>query len=81
MPTVASMSAITPKPNIAELRGTVQNDTLKEYVARGNSGYPPEGALRVANDPTGVSAVAAVRAQLADGEQGEGGPRARTVGA
>lgn len=30
---------------------------------------PPEGALRVANDPTGASAIAAVRAQLAEGEQ------------
>jgi len=29
---------------------------------------PPEGALRVANDPAGTSAVAAVRASLADGE-------------
>lgn len=29
---------------------------------------PPEGALRVANDPTGTSAVAAVRFQLDEGE-------------
>jgi methylmalonyl-CoA mutase N-terminal domain/subunit len=34
----------------AELRGTVQNDVLKEYVARGNYIYPPEGALRLATD-------------------------------
>ncbi len=33
-----------------ELRGTVQNDVLKEYVARGNYIYPPEGALRLTTD-------------------------------
>ncbi|MCC7441980.1 MAG: methylmalonyl-CoA mutase [Bdellovibrionales bacterium] len=32
------------------LRGTVQNDVLKEYVARGNYIYPPEGSLRLATD-------------------------------
>jgi methylmalonyl-CoA mutase N-terminal domain/subunit len=30
-----------------ELRGTVQNDILKEYAARGNFIYPPEGAMRL----------------------------------
>lgn len=35
---------------ISELRGTVQNDVLKEYVARGNYIYPPEGALRLTTD-------------------------------
>lgn len=35
---------------VRELRGTVQNDVLKEYVARGNYIYPPEGALRVTTD-------------------------------
>jgi len=34
----------------SELRGTVQNDVLKEYVARGNYIYPPEVALRIATD-------------------------------
>ena len=34
----------------AELRGTVQNDVLKEYIARGNFIYPPEGALRITTD-------------------------------
>lgn len=34
----------------AALRGTVQNDVLKEYVARGNYIYPPQGALRVTTD-------------------------------
>ncbi len=33
-----------------DLRGTVQNDTLKEYIARGNYIYPPEGALRITTD-------------------------------
>jgi methylmalonyl-CoA mutase N-terminal domain/subunit len=36
--------------NPRELRGTVQNDVLKEYVARGNYIYPAEGALRLATD-------------------------------
>jgi methylmalonyl-CoA mutase N-terminal domain/subunit len=34
----------------AELRGTVQNDILKEYAARGNFIYPPEGAMRLTTD-------------------------------
>jgi methylmalonyl-CoA mutase N-terminal domain/subunit len=33
-----------------ELRGTVQNDILKEYAARGNFIYPPEGAMRLTTD-------------------------------
>src|SRR5438477_6718230 len=32
------------------LRGTTQNDILKEYVARGNFIYPPEGAIRLTTD-------------------------------
>ncbi|MDQ6835275.1 MAG: methylmalonyl-CoA mutase family protein [Actinomycetota bacterium] len=32
------------------LRGTTQNDILKEYVARGNYIYPPEGAIRLTTD-------------------------------
>jgi methylmalonyl-CoA mutase, N-terminal domain len=34
----------------AELRGTVQNDVLKEYVARGNYIYPPEATMRLTTD-------------------------------
>src|SRR3954465_11229770 len=30
-----------------ELRGTVQNDILKEYIARGNFIYPPEPSMRL----------------------------------
>jgi len=32
------------------LSGTVQNDVLKEYIARGTYIYPPEGSLRLATD-------------------------------
>src|SRR5436189_1929708 len=33
-----------------QLRGTTQNDILKEYIARGNFIYPPEGAMRLTID-------------------------------
>ena len=33
-----------------QLRGTTQNDILKEYIARGNYIYPPEGAIRLMTD-------------------------------
>ena len=34
----------------AGLRGTTQNDILKEYMARGNFIYPPGGAIRLTTD-------------------------------
>ena len=34
----------------AKLRGTTQNDILKEYIARGNFIYPPEGSMRLVTD-------------------------------
>jgi methylmalonyl-CoA mutase N-terminal domain/subunit len=34
----------------AELRGTTQNDVLKEYIARGNFIYPPKPAMRLTTD-------------------------------
>ncbi len=34
----------------ANLRGTVQNDMLKEYIARGTYIFPPEPSLRLATD-------------------------------
>jgi methylmalonyl-CoA mutase N-terminal domain/subunit len=34
----------------AELRGTVQNDILKEYVARGNYIFPPRPSMRITTD-------------------------------
>src|SRR5918997_1228246 len=33
-----------------ELRGTVQNDVLKEYISRGNYIYPPEATMRLTTD-------------------------------
>jgi methylmalonyl-CoA mutase N-terminal domain/subunit len=33
-----------------QLRGTTQNDILKEYIARGNFIYPPLGAIRLTTD-------------------------------
>jgi methylmalonyl-CoA mutase, N-terminal domain len=33
-----------------KLRGTTQNDILKEYIARGNFIYPPDGAIRLTTD-------------------------------
>lgn len=34
----------------SELQGTIQNDILKEYIARGTYIYPPRGALRIVTD-------------------------------
>jgi methylmalonyl-CoA mutase N-terminal domain/subunit len=34
----------------SKLRGTVQNDILKEYAARGNYRFPPEASLRLTTD-------------------------------
>ncbi len=33
-----------------QLRGTTQNDVLKEYIARGNFIYPTEGSMRLTTD-------------------------------
>jgi methylmalonyl-CoA mutase, N-terminal domain len=33
-----------------QIRGTTQNDILKEYIARGNFIYPPQGAIRLTTD-------------------------------
>src|SRR5919199_209856 len=33
-----------------KLRGTVQNDILKEYIARGNFIFPPEPSMRITTD-------------------------------
>jgi methylmalonyl-CoA mutase N-terminal domain/subunit len=35
---------------LEQLSGTVQNDILKEYIARGTYIYPPEGSLRLITD-------------------------------
>jgi methylmalonyl-CoA mutase, N-terminal domain len=34
----------------SELRGTVQNDILKEYIARGNYIFPPRPSMRITTD-------------------------------
>lgn len=39
--------------NSSQLNGTVQNDVLKEYVARGTYIYPPKASLRLAADLIG----------------------------
>ena len=39
-----------------ELRGTVQNDILKEYVARGNYIFPPRPSMRLTTDLFGYCA-------------------------
>jgi methylmalonyl-CoA mutase, N-terminal domain len=36
--------------DIRKLAGTVQNDVLKEYIARGTYIYPPEHAMRIITD-------------------------------
>ncbi len=38
------------KADIKKLNGTIQNDVLKEYVARGTYIYPPHQAMRVITD-------------------------------
>ncbi len=37
----------------AKLRGTIQNDVLKEYIARGTYIYPPAPSLRIISDTFG----------------------------
>ena len=36
--------------DVAKLRGTIQNDILKEYVARGTYIYPPKQSMRIVTD-------------------------------
>ncbi len=38
------------KMDIRKLSGTVQNDVLKEYIARGTYIYPPQQAMRIVTD-------------------------------
>ena len=44
--TVGRRQGIAPK----QLSGTVQNDILKEYIARGTYIYPPKASLRIVTD-------------------------------
>jgi methylmalonyl-CoA mutase N-terminal domain/subunit len=43
---VAEEQGVAPE----QLRGTTQNDVLKEYIARGNYIYPPEPTMRLTTD-------------------------------
>src|ERR1700694_3340601 len=36
--------------NVAKISGTIQNDILKEYIARGTYIYPPRPAMRIITD-------------------------------
>src|SRR5262249_39330736 len=36
--------------NVRKLSGTIQNDILKEYIARGTYIYPPRPAMRIITD-------------------------------
>src|SRR5438046_8118718 len=36
--------------DVRKLSGTVQNDVLKEYIARGTYIYPPQQAMRIITD-------------------------------
>jgi len=38
------------KTDLKSIRGTVQNDILKEYIARGTYIYPPDKSLKLATD-------------------------------
>lgn len=38
------------KMDVSKLSGTVQNDILKEYIARGTYIYPPKHAMRIVTD-------------------------------
>jgi methylmalonyl-CoA mutase N-terminal domain/subunit len=43
---VGEEQGVSPK----DLRGTIQNDILKEYIARGTYIYPPAGSMRLITD-------------------------------
>ena len=49
---LALYAAVAKRRGIAldRLSGTVQNDVLKEYIARGTYIYPPQASLRIATD-------------------------------
>ena len=49
---VAKKQGVSPE----KLSGTVQNDILKEYIARGTYIYPPRPSLRIVTDIFGYSA-------------------------
>jgi methylmalonyl-CoA mutase N-terminal domain/subunit len=54
---LAMIVAIAKKQGVSQekLSGTVQNDILKEYIARGTYIYPPQPSLRLTTDILGYS--------------------------
>ncbi len=54
---VGEEQGVTP----AQLQGTVQNDILKEYIARGTYIYPPEPSLRLVADIFRFTSAAKMR--------------------
>lgn len=49
---LAMYAVVAEKQGVApgELRGTIQNDILKEYIARGTYIYPPQPSMRIVTD-------------------------------
>ncbi|MBC8214837.1 MAG: methylmalonyl-CoA mutase [Candidatus Marinimicrobia bacterium] len=49
---LAMISVVAEKQGVdpSQLRGTIQNDILKEYIARGTYIYPPQQSMRVITD-------------------------------
>ena len=49
---LACLIAVAEKQNISleKLRGTIQNDILKEYIARGTYIFPPKPSMRIITD-------------------------------
>ena len=49
---LAMYMAVAEKQGVTvnELRGTIQNDVLKEYIARGTYIYPPQQSMRIVTD-------------------------------
>jgi methylmalonyl-CoA mutase N-terminal domain/subunit len=49
---LAMYMVVAEKQGVApgELRGTIQNDILKEYIARGTYIYPPQPSMRIVTD-------------------------------
>jgi methylmalonyl-CoA mutase N-terminal domain/subunit len=55
---LALYAAVARRQNVAlaQLSGTLQNDILKEYVARGTHIYPPRPSMRIVTDVIGFCA-------------------------
>jgi methylmalonyl-CoA mutase N-terminal domain/subunit len=53
--------------NLRKISGTIQNDILKEYIARGTYIYPPRQAMSIITDLFAWAAIAYIDAALAAG--------------